>query len=598
MFRRDPLAPLLAAILSFAIRAQDRPDPDEACWGCHEGADSSMVMADGAELPIGIGREAFLVSAHGRLACTDCHEGLDPAEHCAADRPSLAEYRRQAARACGRCHGDESDRAPRVGATLHSDAKAGSPLCTDCHAAHAVRRGDPRGAVPACARCHGGIYAQFAASAHGAGVLDRGADAPSCVDCHSGHESLGKGAALSRVRLAQPCMKCHEDREMMDRHGLSTRVVRTYLNDFHGTSVKLQADAGGGGGPPALVCADCHGIHGVARAGPDYAKVMKQNLVHICRRCHEDVSTGFSDAWLSHYEPTLDNAPLVLLVKIGYWILIPFVIGGLSLQILAHLVLAPWLAKKRAARRPRRSGALEPQVLRFGLRPRIEHALVMVLFAALLLTGLPQRFHDSAWAIRLTALFGGIDAARAIHRAAGVAFALLCLEHVLAALREVVVERAEPSMIPRKADFAAAMANLKYYIGLANEPPRFDRFDYRQKFEYWGMLVGSAVMIASGFVLYFPGVFAEFLPGQVIPAAKEAHGYEAMMAMLTIVIWHMYGAHLNPDCFPADLGIFTGRIPLSRMKHEHALEYKRRKRELEDAGAEGAAARVAALPES
>jgi cytochrome b subunit of formate dehydrogenase len=94
------------------------------------------------------------------------------------------------------------------------------------------------------------------------------------------------------------------------------------------------------------------------------------------------------------------------------------------------------------------------------------------------------------------------------------------------------------------------------------------------------MIVGSAVMVVTGFILYFPMLFASLLPGEFIPAAKAAHTYEAMMALLTIVIWHMYGAHLNPDCYPLDKSIFSGRISVARMKHEHAIEFAREQQQL------------------
>ena len=104
------------------------------------------------------------------------------------------------------------------------------------------------------------------------------------------------------------------------------------------------------------------------------------------------------------------------------------------------------------------------------------------------------------------------------------------------------------------------------------------------------MIVGSLVMVLSGFVLYFPMVFASYLPGELIPAAKMGHTYEAMMALLTIVVWHMYGAHLNPDCYPLDRSIFTGKISLARMKHEHAIEYERDRQRLDITEVAGRAA--------
>ncbi|HET6440003.1 MAG TPA: hypothetical protein VFG59_18200, partial [Anaeromyxobacter sp.] len=59
------------------------------------------------------------------------------------------------------------------------------------------------------------------------------------------------------------------------------------------------------------------------------------------------------------------------------------------------------------------------------------------------------------------------------------------------------------------------------------------------------------------------------------PAAKMAHSSEGLMAFLVITIWHIFNVHLNPDAFPFDPAIFTGKIPRERYEHEHPLELAR-----------------------
>lgn len=586
------LLALVAAAGSVRLSAQEAQQPGAAqnggCFECHAKATDPMEFPGAVKVQVLVEKPAFLASAHGKLECLACHVGLDPLEHTSADRPQYAEYRQKLAANCVPCHSNAAEHASvagrsehRVGNALHkADAKKDgkqAPLCIDCHAPHSMLRGDEGVLMTtkSCANCHDKTYAAFAASVHGNGVTKDRGDAPACIDCHKGHEGTGKEFASDRVRLGQPCMNCHGDEPMMQRHKLSTNVVSTYVNDFHGMNVKFYGEQGKKVGMPTLVCADCHGIHDVAKADKSNTRLLKENLQKVCQKCHQEASATFPDAWLSHYEPNLQNAPLVFAVKLGYWVFIPFVIIGLSLQIFAHVVLFPRIQRRRA-----KQGLVahaehhddRRQVVRFGLRARLEHLFVMLTFILLLLTGLPQKFHESGWAIAMTQLFGGIDWMRTIHRVTGVVFSVLCVVHLAVALFGVVTRRVPMSLIPDQSDFRGAIQNLKYYIGLADKAPKFGRYDYRQKFEYWGMVIGSGVMIVSGLVLFFPILFAQYLPGQFIPAAKVAHTYEAMMALLTIIIWHMYGAHLNPDCFPMDTSIFTGKISMARMLHEHALE--------------------------
>jgi cytochrome b subunit of formate dehydrogenase len=218
---------------------------------------------------------------------------------------------------------------------------------------------------------------------------------------------------------------------------------------------------------------------------------------------------------------------------------------------------------------------MKEYVERFSRQQRTEHLLVMTSFILLALTGFPQKFFEAGFSQFVVNALGGLDRVRWVHRAAGIVFSVLALFHIGAAVFSVLQEKASFALIPNKKDFADAITTLRYYLGLSNEQARFDRYDYRQKFEYWGLVLGGLLMVATGYVLLAPILVTKFFPGDVIPAAKVAHSNEGLMAFLVVITWHIYNAHLNPDVFPFDTSIFTGKVSRHRMEHEHPLELER-----------------------
>jgi cytochrome b subunit of formate dehydrogenase len=215
------------------------------------------------------------------------------------------------------------------------------------------------------------------------------------------------------------------------------------------------------------------------------------------------------------------------------------------------------------------------QYQRFSVWQRMQHVMVIVVFALLCITGLPQKFFDSGWAVWIVDALGGIDRTRWLHRAAGVAFTLLLFAHVIVQLVQMLRGRASLAMILRRHDFRDAIQTLRYYVGLSDKPARFDRFDYKQKFEYWGLVLGSLVVVSTGIVLMYPVVVTQWLPGVVIPVSMVAHSNEGLLAFLTIITWHIYSAVLAPEVFPLDTTMFTGTISEERLRHEHPLEWER-----------------------
>ena len=226
---------------------------------------------------------------------------------------------------------------------LLSQGRLDAPSCTDCHGAHYTTYvGDDRVSIPRkCHRCHKEIFVTYANSVHGNALFNEAnLDVPTCVDCHSPHSIKGSSSTAFHERIPEMCSNCHADKEVMAKYGLSTNVVKTYLSDFHGVTLGLYRKEKGDKFEPSrpiAVCTDCHGTHNITdTTGPD-STVLRDNLLQRCRMCHKGATADFPDTWLSHYGPTLKNAPLVFIITWAYRILMPLMLAGLLLQVFLHI---------------------------------------------------------------------------------------------------------------------------------------------------------------------------------------------------------------------------------------------------------------------
>jgi len=126
-------------------------------------------------------------------------------------------------------------------------------------------------------------------------------------------------------------------------------------------------------------------------------------------------------------------------------------------------------------------------------------------------------------------------------------------------------------MLPRLQDAWDALTAFKYNVGLSKIRPHMDRYTFEEKAEYWALLWGTVVMVATGFILWNPIAATALLPGQFIPAARAAHGGEAVLAVLSIIVWHIYGVHIRQF----NKSMFTGRMSEKEMLHEHPAELEK-----------------------
>lgn len=316
---------------------------DEGCLSCHSQRELSMNLASGEKLSLYIDNAEYTSSIHGgKLLCTDCHSSITGYPHPRREVSTGREYSLVQYEVCKRCHFDNYTKTlDSVHYKMLSGGDLRAPLCTDCHGAHNMTSpSQPRTRISqTCSQCHQSLYQEYAMSVHGEALIqENNFDVPVCTDCHRSHTIEDPRTASFRLESVKLCSNCHSNEKLMQKYDISTKVVKTYLQDFHGVTVALETKEKKNIWVREAVCTDCHGVHYIQVVDSPNSPVIKANLVNVCRGCHPDANTNFPAAWLSHYEPSVDKAPLVFFIRRFYWVIIPFIVVGL----LAHILIDLW----------------------------------------------------------------------------------------------------------------------------------------------------------------------------------------------------------------------------------------------------------------
>jgi len=238
-----------------------------------------------------------------------------------------------------------------------------------------------------------------------------------------------------------------------------------------------------------------------------------------------------------------------------------------------------------AVETPRRAA----HVLRFDRVDRTLHGFLMLSFLGLAFTGMPVLFSTTPWAGRVARLLGGYTVIHRMHRVFATIMIVVFIVHVGRLLRRVVARKdysvfwGPASMVPQPRDLADMVQHIRWFVGLGPRPA-FDRYTYWEKFDYWAVFWGMAIIGGSGLLLWFPVAFARVMPGWAFNIALLVHGEEALLAVGFIFTIHFFNSHLRPEKFPMDMVIFTGRVPEHEWRDERPAEYARLAGDAPDAG--------------
>lgn len=320
---------------------------NEQCLFCHKQPNMLLKVGD-QQVLLTIDESAFLESAHGKAqaACADCHVDIKEFPHPDYSKSGLREFNFALYEAttpgCQNCHTEEAQNAMMGVHQQTLDAgNHNAAMCADCHNPHYAASAAEREEVPdVCARCHSELAATYKASVHGEALLaESNPDVPNCISCHDSHNISDPRTVEFRNNIPLLCARCHSDASIMDKYGISTNVLDTYVADYHGTTVTLFEQTSPGLATNKPVCTDCHGIHDISKTDdPQTGIRLKENLLVRCQRCHPDATANFPDAWMSHYDASPEKYPLVYYVNLFYKFFIPAVIGGMLVFVISDII--------------------------------------------------------------------------------------------------------------------------------------------------------------------------------------------------------------------------------------------------------------------
>jgi cytochrome b subunit of formate dehydrogenase len=224
--------------------------------------------------------------------------------------------------------------------------------------------------------------------------------------------------------------------------------------------------------------------------------------------------------------------------------------------------------------------ANERYYVRFSLPQRYLHGALAGTFLGLAFTGLSLRFSTEPWVQSMVRAVGGFGAVMFFHKFFAIGLTVAFGIHVVNLVYRIVAKRewsllwGPSSMVPRWKDIQDFIGNLKWFVHLGPKP-RFDRYAYWDKLDYWGVFWGMGIIGLSGYAMWFGSFFAHLIPGSWLNIALVFHGEEAILATGWIFVIHFFNTHLRPENFPMDLTIFTGRLSEEELKRMHPEEYDR-----------------------
>jgi formate dehydrogenase gamma subunit len=570
---------------------------DGACQSCH--GDPHEVAPAAQTAPAKCAQchadevKAFRQSIHGQAAatgdpdgphCGSCHGPVHQIQASSDGASPVA--KKNLPDTCAACHSNQQFLSRHKIPFAHpvelyrqsvhgravADGDGAAATCSDCHGSHGifppkdVRSKTNHWNIPStCGQCHSDISKVYLESVHGQAMKAGVSAAPVCSDCHGEHLILGpkdQGSLVNAGRVSMAtCGRCHSDERLALRYNLPADRVPSYADSYHGLASR-------GGSQIVANCASCHGVHNIFRSTDPRSTVNATNLPKTCGACHAGAGERFVIGPV-HVQTTTGPAhPVVKWIRWTYVFLIP---ATLTFMVMHNLL--DFLSKLLRRQSRHETGG---QVSRMNLNFRIAHWGVILSFPTLVFTGFALKYPEAWWARPLMLWEGHIAFRGLVHRSAAVVLLASTIYHVihLSFINRQDGARFLKAMFPDVKDVTDLLHVISYDLGLTKAEPRFAKFNYAEKVEYWAFMWGTVVMTVSGFLLWFNNFTLRNFPKWVSDAATAVHYYEALLATFSILLWHFYMVIFDPLVYPMDTAWINGKVPADHYRHSRP-EYLR-----------------------
>lgn len=561
------------------------------CTSCHENFEAGSLPHLEKIKPVNCGNchgeiaEEWRGSVHKRIwggegsasNCTNCHGTHNILSKQNDDSPTA---RMHVPELCSKCHTRTGKAAVVVGESVidvYSDYSKSvhgkglsekgliiTAICIDCHSTHNIRQAkdplstvNPENVPHTCGKCHKGIEEKYSEGVH---KFEEGKNLPTCAYCHSAHDITRVDMNAFVVEVAFQCGRCHQ------------QLAETYVKTIHGQANQLGYDK-------VAKCSDCHEPHDTKKVTDPASAVSPTNRVVTCAKCHADSNKNFA-GYITHASPhEKSKNPALYYILLFMEILLYGVFGFFGIHTLLWL---PRSFQGMLKRRKREESAHPKYIRRFSVSQRITHLFVVISFITLAFTGMMLKYSYTGWAKFFANILGGVPGAGLLHRIA----AIITFGYFGFHLFEIYTKKktsgktwiafllGENTMVPTLQDLKDFVATIKWFLWLGPRP-HYGRWTYWEKFDYFAVFWGVAIIGLSGLVLWMPEFFTSILPGWAINVAMIVHSEEALLAVGFIFTIHFFHTHLRPETFPMDKVIFSGLFDEEQYREERSRDYNK-----------------------